>query len=48
VLYAVGVVVYGFRRPNLSMRWFGFHELFHAATLLAFGAHFTAVAIAVT
>ena len=48
LLYAVGLVVYGFRRPNPSVTWFGFHELFHAATLLAFGAHFTAVAIAVT
>jgi hemolysin III len=48
LLYSVGVVVYGLRRPNPSVSWFGFHELFHAATLLAFGAHFTAVAIAVT
>lgn len=48
LLYLAGVVVYGLRRPNLSLTWFGFHELFHAATLLAFGAHFTAVAIAVT
>ena len=48
VLYSAGLVVYGFRRPNPSVTWFGFHELFHAATLLAFGAHFTAVAIAVT
>lgn len=48
LLYSVGVVVYGLRRPNPSVTWFGFHELFHAATLLAFGAHFTAVAIAVT
>jgi hemolysin III len=48
LLYSAGVVVYGLRRPNPSVTWFGFHELFHAATLLAFGAHFTAVAIAVT
>jgi hemolysin III len=48
LLYSAGVVVYGLRRPNPSVTWFGFHELFHVATLLAFGAHFTAVAIAVT
>ena len=48
LLYSAGVVVYGFRRPNPSLTWFGFHELFHSATLLAFAAHFTAVAIAVT
>ena len=48
LLYSAGVVVYGLRRPNPSVTWFGFHELFHAATVLAFGTHFTAVAIAVT
>ena len=48
LLYSAGLVVYGLRRPNPSVTWFGFHELFHAATLLAFGTHFTAVAIAVT
>jgi hemolysin III len=48
LLYSAGCVVYGLRRPNPSVTWFGFHELFHAATVLAFGTHFTAVAIAVT
>lgn len=48
LLYSAGLVVYGLRRPNPSVTWFGFHELFHAATLLAFGTHFTAVASAVT
>ena len=29
-------------------RWFGFHEVFHALTVLAFGAHFVAASIALT
>ena len=33
VLYTVGGVVYGLKRPNPSPRWFGFHEVFHALTL---------------
>jgi hemolysin III len=48
LLYSAGAAIYGLQRPNLSVTWFGYHELFHAATLLAFGAHFTAVTIAVT
>ena len=48
LLYSAGVVVYGLRRPNPSLTWFGFHELFHTATLLGFIAHFSAVGIAVT
>ena len=47
-LYSVGAVVYGTKRPNFSPRWFGFHEVFHALTILAFTAHFVAAAIALT
>ena len=32
-LYTLGGVVYGFKRPNPSPRWFGFHEVFHAFTI---------------
>jgi hemolysin III len=46
VLYTIGAVVYGTKRPNPWPRWFGFHEIFHACTVAAFIAHFTAVAIA--
>jgi hemolysin III len=45
-LYTVGAVVYGFRKPNPSPRWFGFHEVFHAFTVLAFLAHYVGVSIA--
>jgi hemolysin III len=46
-LYITGAVFYALRKPNFSYEHFGFHELFHALTVLAFGAHFMAIAIAV-
>ena len=47
VLYTLGAVVYGSKRPNPSPRWFGFHEIFHAFTVLAFFAHYVAASLAV-
>ncbi|CAN7331574.1 PAQR family membrane homeostasis protein TrhA [Knoellia sp. LjRoot47] len=46
VLYTVGALVYGIKRPNPSPRWFGFHEIFHALTILAFVSHYIAASIA--
>lgn len=46
LLYSLGAVVYALRRPDPSPRWFGFHEVFHALTLLAFATHYTAVSLA--
>ncbi len=46
VLYTLGAVVYGTRRPDPSPRWFGFHEVFHACTVAAFVVHFVAVSLA--
>lgn len=43
LLYTVGAVMYGAKRPNPAPGVFGFHELFHAATVLAFGAQWAAV-----
>lgn len=40
--YTLGAVVYGFKWPNPSKKHFGFHEIFHALTVVAFGAHWTA------
>lgn len=40
--YTVGAVVYGFKRPNPFPGRFGFHEIFHALTLVAFLCHWTA------
>jgi hemolysin III len=47
LLYCVGGVVYGLQRPNPAPRWFGFHEVFHALTVLAFGAQYVAVTLIV-
>ncbi|HEU5242501.1 MAG TPA: hemolysin III family protein [Ornithinibacter sp.] len=47
-LYSLGAIVYGTKRPNFSPRWFGFHEVFHALTILAFTAHFVAASLALT
>ena len=46
LFYSLGAVVYALRRPNPSPRWFGFHEVFHAFTLLAFASHYVAVSFA--
>ncbi|MDV3297007.1 MAG: hemolysin III family protein [Brachybacterium paraconglomeratum] len=45
-LYTVGGVVYGTKRPNPSPRWFGFHEVFHTLTILAFITHYVGISIA--
>jgi hemolysin III len=46
VLYTLGGVVYGFRRPDPSPTWFGFHEVFHTFTILAFASHYVGVSLA--
>ncbi len=46
LLYTVGGVIYGLKRPNPSPRWFGFHEVFHSLTVLAFAAHYVGVSLA--
>ncbi len=46
LFYSLGAVVYGLQRPDPSPRWFGFHEVFHALTLLAFVTHYLAVSFA--
>lgn len=46
IFYTLGALVYGFKRPNPSPRWFGFHEVFHALTVLAFAAHYVAASLA--
>lgn len=48
LLYTAGALVYGLKRPDPSPRWFGFHEIFHALTIAAFAAHYTAILLAVT
>ena len=45
-LYTIGGVVYGTQRPNPWPRWFGFHEVFHTFTILAFVTHYVGVSVA--
>ncbi len=46
VLYTLGGVVYGLKRPDPWPRWFGFHEVFHTFTIAAFTCHYVAVSLA--
>jgi len=43
--YTVGAVIYGIKRPNPSPAWFGFHEIFHALTVVGYTCHLVAVFI---
>ena len=42
LLYSAGAVFYALKRPNPSPRHFGFHEIFHVCTVLAFLCHWAA------
>jgi hemolysin III len=44
IAYTVGAVVYARRRPDPVPAVFGYHELFHALTLVALACQYTAVA----
>jgi hemolysin III len=43
IAYTVGAVVYAAKRPNPWPRTFGYHEIFHALTLVGAGLHLAAV-----
>lgn len=43
LFYTIGAVIYGFKRPNPFPGRFGFHEIFHALTLLAFLCHWVGI-----
>lgn len=45
--YTVGALFYALKRPNPRRGVFGFHELFHACTVLAFLCHWTAILLLV-
>ena len=45
--YSVGGLIYGIKKPNFSLKWFGFHELFHSLTAAAFIFQFIAAGIVV-
>lgn len=42
--YTAGAVVYALRRPDPAPKVFGYHELFHALTVVAAGCEYAAVA----
>ena len=44
-LYTIGALVYGFKWPNPSPTWFGFHEVFHLLTIAAFVVHYIGVSL---
>jgi hemolysin III len=47
VIYTLGALVYAFRRPDPWPGTFGFHEVFHACTLVAALCHYVAIWLAV-
>ncbi|MEX2550273.1 MAG: hemolysin III family protein [Nitriliruptoraceae bacterium] len=46
IAYTLGAVVYARKRPDPWPRVFGFHEVFHALTIVAVALHWTAIRIA--
>lgn len=48
LFYTLGAVVYGMKRPNPVPGKFGFHEIFHTLTLLAFLCHWTGILLVAT
>ncbi len=47
LLYSAGAIIYALKKPNFSINWFGFHELFHAMTAAAFISHFIAAVLVI-
>jgi len=46
--YSVGAVIYALKKPNPFPGVFGFHEIFHSLTVVAFLCHWTAILIIAT
>jgi hemolysin III len=47
ILYTIGGIVYGLKRPNPLPEVFGFHEVFHLCTIVAAVCHYVAIWLAV-
>ena len=47
LVYTIGAIVYGLKRPNPYPGTFGFHEVFHLCTLVAAVCHYIAIWLAV-
>jgi hemolysin III len=48
VLYTIGAGVFALAWPNPSLRWFGFHEVFHSFTIGGWLSHYVAAALVIT
>ncbi|MDO8394632.1 MAG: hemolysin III family protein [Dietzia sp.] len=48
VAYTGGAVVYGLKRPNPVPGVYGFHEVFHTCTVIAFACHWAAMFLFIT
>ena len=44
LLYTAGAVIYALRRPDPLPSTFGYHEIFHACTIVAAAAHYAVIA----
>lgn len=47
IVYSLGAVAYALKRPGANARWFGYHEVFHACTIVAAVCHLIAIGLAV-
>jgi hemolysin III len=47
MIYTLGAVVYAKKRPDPAPYWFGYHEVFHACTVIAAVLHWVAIYLAV-
>jgi hemolysin III len=45
IAYTVGAIVYARRRPNPAPAVFGYHELFHALTILGVACQYVAIGV---
>ena len=45
VLYTIGALVYGFKKPDPWPTWYGFHEVFHTLTIAAFVVHYIGISL---
>lgn len=43
VFYTIGALIYAFKRPNPSPRYFGYHEIFHIMVVIAAVFHFLTI-----
>lgn len=48
VIYSLGAVIYGLKWPGRNARWYGYHEHFHTATVIAAILHLVAMWMVVT